>query len=99
MNECADKFKLEDDMCHRQDCCNKATKQPVVQLRSHALSSDEEVVIGVKVCDEHATQKDADDLIDGVKAKGMMQDIFLLQRGAEIDWSCSGVVWESLNEE
>ena len=90
-------FELKDDMCDRQDCCNKATKKPVVHLRSSLMCSPEEVSIGVKVCDEHATQKDADAFIEGAKAKGMMQDIFKVQtQGKEVDWSCSGVVWSQI---
>lgn len=92
-----EQFELKNDMCDRVDCCNKATKKPVVHLRASPMMTSEEVVIGVKVCDEHATQKDADDLISDAPTKGTMQIIFKAQRGVEVDWSCSGVVWVSIN--
>ena len=88
---------MKDDMCDRVDCSSTATKKPVVHLRSSPMMSSEEVVIGVKVCDEHATQKDADDLINDAPTKATMQTIFRAQRGEEVDWSCSGVVWTSIN--
>ena len=91
MNE--ESFELKYDMCDRQVCFNKATKKPVVQLRSSPMMTPEDVCIGVKVCDEHATQKDADDLIEGAKIKGMLQDILKAKSGKAVEWSCSGVVW------
>ena len=86
------------DKCDREYCNNIATMKPVVQLRESPVHQPYEAFFELKVCDKCATQENADDLISSDEHKLVFENIFKYQtHGKKVDWSCSGVVWVSIN--
>ena len=86
-----------DNKCDKVDCLNIATMKPVVQLRESPVHQVQEAFFGLKVCNNCATQENADSLISTDEQKLIFENIFKVQsRGKKVDWSCSGVVWVSI---
>jgi len=84
--------------CDRAGCNKIASFKPVIQLKSSTLEKPCESFMDLKVCSSCATKENALDLISGDEARTMFENIFKVQsQGKQVDWSCSGVAWVSIN--